>query len=137
MGSSVNDRILCAPVAHSIPSFPERTPSAVDVRNNTPTDPTWWASLPKGWQAARDDAFQVGSMGMDADIALDDGFSLSNLSYWSLVRRQAKTGEGKEYGLAELLQLADFRHMNRLRKRIDDTIKDKKTAEILKPWYSE
>lgn len=114
----------------------QRTPSAVDVRDNKPTDPEWWKSLPKGWQEARDDAFQIGAMGQDTSIAIDDGFSLSNLSYWSLVRRQAKTGEGKEYGLMELLQLADFRHMERIRKRIDDIVTNKEAAEILKPWFN-
>ena len=31
----------------------QRTPSAVDVRNDRPTDPEWSAGLHKGWQRER------------------------------------------------------------------------------------
>ncbi len=71
---------------------------------------------------------------METALALDDGFTLSNLSFWSLAKRMmAHPDEAKGMDLMECLQMADFRHMNRLRKRIDDTVKDKAKAEILKP----
>lgn len=34
------------------------------------------------------------------------------------------------------MQLADFRKMNKIRARVDSIVKDKATAEALKPWYS-
>ncbi|KAI9026047.1 putative monooxygenase [Hyaloraphidium curvatum] len=114
----------------------QRTPSAVDVRDNEPTDPKWYAGLEKGWQQKRDDAFQIYGLGGDAEVELDDGFSRTFTSTFSLLKRHMKTGEGKQYSIPDLLQLADFRHMERLRKRVDDVVKDKQKAEILKPWYN-
>src|SRR3954451_2515007 len=35
----------------------QRTPSSVDLRGNSPTDPDWWASLEPGWQRRRRDNF--------------------------------------------------------------------------------
>jgi cyclohexanone monooxygenase len=35
----------------------------------------------------------------------------------------------------EKLRLADFRKMEGIRARVDEVVKDKKTAEQLKPWY--
>jgi cation diffusion facilitator CzcD-associated flavoprotein CzcO len=34
-----------------------------------------------------------------------------------------------------MLELADFKKMNQIRARVDAIVKDKKTAEALKPWY--
>ncbi|KAJ3338861.1 hypothetical protein HDU93_008996 [Gonapodya sp. JEL0774] len=112
----------------------QRTPSAVDVRDNTPTDPEWWKSLEPNWQAKRDWAFQLGGAGGDPDIELDDGFTRSFRGWFELAKHQAKTGEHPELSPAELMQLADFRWMNRIRKRCEDIVQDKKTAEALKPW---
>ena len=33
------------------------------------------------------------------------------------------------------MELADFKKMNQIRARVDAIVKDKKTAEALKPWY--
>ncbi|KAJ3337834.1 hypothetical protein HDU93_000453 [Gonapodya sp. JEL0774] len=112
----------------------QRTPSAVDVRNNRPTDPNWWKSLKPGWQAKRDFDFQLLGAGGDPETPLDDGFSESLKSFLSLVKHQMRTGEGTQYSTPELLQLADFRHMERIRRRCDEIVKDKKTAEALKPY---
>lgn len=114
----------------------QRTPSAVDVRDNKPTDPKWWASLKPGWWHVRDQAFQVNAAGGDAELDLDDGFSRSMSGLSELVKRQRKFGEGKEYTEAEARQLADFKILNSIRKRCDDIVKDKRTAELLKPWYN-
>lgn len=114
----------------------QRTPSAVDVRDNKPTDPAWWKSLKPGWQAARDRAFHVNAAGGDPDVDIDDGFSKSLSALGELVRRQMNFGEGKEYSMAELRQLADLKLMETIRKRCDEVVKDKKTAELLKPWYN-
>ena len=34
-----------------------------------------------------------------------------------------------------MMELADFQKMNQIRARVDRVVKDKKTAEALKPWY--
>jgi cyclohexanone monooxygenase len=36
---------------------------------------------------------------------------------------------------ARVMELADFKKMNEIRARIDSIVKDKATAEALKPWY--
>ena len=37
----------------------QRTPSSIDVRANTPTDPEWAASLTPGWRGRRQDNFNI------------------------------------------------------------------------------
>ncbi|KAI9008712.1 cyclohexanone monooxygenase [Hyaloraphidium curvatum] len=114
----------------------QRTPSAVDVRDNKPTDPAWWKSLPKGWQNDRDDSFQLGLLGIPGKVPLDDGFSKS-FQYLSSLARAKAMGEpdAEKYSLQECLELADYQLMNRIRARCDEVVEDKKTAEALKPWY--
>src|SRR5262249_24005711 len=34
-----------------------------------------------------------------------------------------------------MIELADFRKMNQIRARVDAVVKERKTAEALKPWY--
>ena len=34
-------------------------------------------------------------------------------------------------------QMADFQKMNQIRARCDEVVKDKATAESLKPWYNQ
>ena len=36
---------------------------------------------------------------------------------------------------AQILELADFRKMNQIRQRVDETVPDPDTAEALKPYY--
>jgi cyclohexanone monooxygenase len=40
---------------------------------------------------------------------------------------------GRERG--QLLELYDYQNMNRIRAQVEEIVKDKKTAEALKPWY--
>ena len=68
------------------------------------------------------------------DVDIDDGFSKSLSGLGELVRRQMIYGEGKQYGPAELRQLADLKLMESIRKRCDEVVKDKRTAQLLKPW---
>ncbi|KAI9002897.1 putative monooxygenase [Hyaloraphidium curvatum] len=114
----------------------QRTPSAIDVRDQKETDPEWYKSLPKGWQAERDYAFQLLATGGEPKIHLDDGFSNSNRALFSLWKASEKTGGESKYTFRELMQLADFKHMERIRRRCDEVVKDKRTAELLKPWYN-
>jgi cation diffusion facilitator CzcD-associated flavoprotein CzcO len=34
-----------------------------------------------------------------------------------------------------MIEISDFKKMNQVRARVDATVKDRKTAEALKPWY--
>ncbi|KXS12174.1 FAD/NAD(P)-binding domain-containing protein [Gonapodya prolifera JEL478] len=117
----------------------QRTPSAVDVRANSRTDVNWWKSETStpGWHARRDERLH-NSAKAGYENPLDDGFSKSYQEWFALANRKlaSKGVEGKEYTTGQLYQLGDYRLMNRLRKRVDDVVKDKKTAEALKPWYN-
>ena len=50
----------------------------------------------------------------------------------SLKLGPSATAEEREWLINEL---GDFRKMNQIRARVDAIVKDKKTAEALKPWY--
>jgi hypothetical protein len=41
----------------------------------------------------------------------------------------------KRHDMAKMMELADFKKMNQIRARVDSIVKDKATAEALKPWY--
>src|SRR6185312_7085329 len=72
----------------------QRTPSSIDVRNNTPTDPQWAASLEPGWQQKRMDNFNILLQGghQDEDL-VNDGWTdiIRNLG---LVARQRAEASG-------------------------------------------
>jgi hypothetical protein len=37
--------------------------------------------------------------------------------------------------MGRMIEISDFKKMNQIRARVDATVKDRKTAEALKPWY--
>jgi cation diffusion facilitator CzcD-associated flavoprotein CzcO len=117
----------------------QRTPSSVDVRNNCETDPQWAASLKPGWQKRRMENFNVLVNGGDQDEDLvRDGWTdiFRNLTGKAAAEAERKIGrELTKSERAQLLVLADYRKMNQVRARVDQIVKDKATAEALKPWY--
>ncbi|MDB5687592.1 MAG: monooxygenase [Rhizorhabdus sp.] len=116
----------------------QRTPAAVDVRANRPTDPVWAASLQPGWQEARNDNFNKVSLGIPQDVDLvSDGFSelgqfADSTAAWAaeVIGRPLAPGEGEF-----ISQTLDDKKMNQIRARMDAIVKDKATAEALKPWH--
>ncbi|HEY8618390.1 NAD(P)/FAD-dependent oxidoreductase [Phenylobacterium sp.] len=115
----------------------QRTPSSIDVRNNRPTDPDWAQTLSPGWQQHRMDNFNVlVSGGFAEEDLVQDGWTDIIGNILLLARRKAQAGEPVE-NPAELMQLADFKKMEQVRARVDEVVKDPKTAEALKPWYNQ
>jgi cyclohexanone monooxygenase len=114
----------------------QRTPSSIDVRANRPTDPSWAKSLQPGWQQQRMDNF---------NILLTGGYQKEDLvgDGWTEIIRNLILGDGAkkfaalggQMGPEQLVELADFEKMEQVRARVDSVIKDKKTAEALKPYY--
>jgi cation diffusion facilitator CzcD-associated flavoprotein CzcO len=93
----------------------QRTPSGIDFRNDRPTDPDWAASRRPGWQEAR----RMKAMRIregDPEVKAQ----LAALSRDDKIRRQEN--ENIEY-------------MMRIHRRIEEVVKDKATADALKPWY--
>jgi len=115
----------------------QRTPSSIDVRNNRPTDPEWAGSLEPGWQQYRMDNFNTLVSGGFADEDLvNDGWTDIIGNILLLARKKMMAGEAVE-DPAALMQLADFKKMEQVRARVDAVVKDKATAEALKPWYNQ
>ena len=113
----------------------QRTPSSVDVRNDRPTDPEWVKTLKPGWQKERLENFNILVTGGYAEKDLvNDGWTeiIRNL----LVK--VKAGKGAGASRSEMLaftELLDYEKMEGVRARVDSIVKDKATAEALKPYY--
>jgi len=106
----------------------QRTPSAVGVRNNGPTDEAWFRSQPPGWQAERIENFTHAVTGVQPEKNLvADGWTEV---MW--VNTQQATEDPDE---AAALERSDFETMEALRRRVDTIVEDPETADKLKPWY--
>ena len=132
----------------------QRTPSPVDVRNNRHTTPEYakeFLSKP-GWQKERRENFiqMVQSMkGPSNGVDLvDDGWTeiISNLMLKSQKFLRDEVQKAKETGqkpdmkqiarkAMDMSRVAQFQQMEKIRKRTDLVVKDKATADALKPWY--
>jgi cation diffusion facilitator CzcD-associated flavoprotein CzcO len=115
----------------------QRTPSSVDERPNPPTDPDWTRTLKPGWQQERQDNFQRAAMELlkpgEPDLVCDIWTEINR----SLAAEFAAEGWPQltmEQFVARREQV-DYRVMERLRRRVEQLVKDKKTAEALKPYY--
>ena len=109
----------------------QRTPSSVDARDNSPTDPAWAASLTPGWQQRRMESFTAqlaGELSIPDEVA--DG--------WTVLARaiRGKLAAGAKPDPVALLEEADFEKMVEVRARIGEIVRDPATAEALKPWFS-
>ncbi|HET8618208.1 MAG TPA: NAD(P)/FAD-dependent oxidoreductase [Acidimicrobiales bacterium] len=110
----------------------QRTPSAVGVRGNRPTDPGFADRLGPGWQRARMDNFQALMLGRTVEEDLvDDGWTHHFAAVHHPPRWKGMTVEEYIRGGEEL----DHGIMEEHRRRVDELVADPATAEILKPYY--
>ena len=93
----------------------QRTPSAIDIRDDIPTDPAWAAALKPGWQAERLAKHMQGPQLTEQQKA-----DLAALPREVKIQRQENQ---------------NIEHQMRIHARVDAVVKDKATAEALKPWY--
>jgi len=115
----------------------QRTPSSIDVRNDRPTDPAWAQSLQPGWQKQRVDNFSAVVSGEEFDEDMvNDGWTDLIGNILLAARRKERAGETVE-DPQTLIQIADYQKMERVRARVDEIVKDKATADALKPWYDQ
>ena len=114
----------------------QRTPSSVDVRDNRPTDPEWFAEIATpGWQQRWLENFtsnQTGGLEED-DLVMDGWTDLARR-----VRGRIMSLPPEELtmeGMMAAFEDSDFEKMSEIRARVDAIVEDPATAEGLKAWY--
>ncbi|MFT5691552.1 MAG: cation diffusion facilitator CzcD-associated flavoprotein CzcO, partial [Oceanicoccus sp.] len=113
----------------------QRTPSSIDVRDNTATDPDWKKSLQPGWQAERMANFNtLVSGGFQKEDLVGDGWTeiIRNLATMVNIQSDEPLSHAE---IIEKMELADFQKMEQIRSRVDSVVNDEATAEALKPYY--
>jgi cyclohexanone monooxygenase len=113
----------------------QRTPSSIDVKINPPTDPAWAESLKPGWHQERMDNFNnlVSGVPQAVDLVHDGWTDL--IGKLVLGIQQGRSQDFTPEGMARAVEIADFEKMEEIRARVDETVKDARTAEALKPYY--
>ena len=106
----------------------QRTPGAVGVRNQQPTDVEWFQSLKPGWQRERIVNFTRAVTGAQPEVDLV-GDSWTELMW---VDTQQAPDSDEE---AEALERSDFEAMEVIRRRVEEIVEDPETAEKLKPYW--
>jgi cation diffusion facilitator CzcD-associated flavoprotein CzcO len=110
----------------------QRTPSAIGVRGNRPTDPEFAQQFKAGWQRNRMDNFQAIMLGRQVDSDLvDDGWTQHYAAVHHPPRKEGMSVADFMRGAEEL----DYGIMEEHRSRVDELVKDPAKAEILKPYY--
>jgi len=144
----------------------QRTPSSVDVRNNKATDPEWISTQEPGWHNERRNNFETLLTGgrVKKDLVADgwtEAFRLlfgtlrnkapSKMKMFSWAATSVFSSEMYKSGfkkymtkkatdymdLANAMQMADYQKMEMVRARAEEIVKDKETAESLKPYYNQ
>jgi cyclohexanone monooxygenase len=93
----------------------QRTPSSIDIRDDWPTNPNWARKLRPGWQAKRREQAK-----MEPQLTEEQKAEFAAMSQEEKIHRQ---------------ESANIDYMMRIHRRIEEIVKDKDTAESLKPWY--
>jgi cyclohexanone monooxygenase len=114
----------------------QRTPSSIDVRDNGPIDPDWFAEVATpGWQQRWLTNFTTNQQGGQASEDLvRDG--------WTAISRRVRSSmaalpldEVTPESIARVVLESDDAKMDEIRARVDALIADPDTAEHLKAWY--
>lgn len=113
----------------------QRTPSSIDVRNNHPIDPEWFATLEPGWQERWLLNFAtLQSGGFAEEDLVKDGWT----DIAQRIRDRVIADGGEDIGpetLRRAYEDSDDEKMIEIRARVEAVVKDSATAEALKPWY--
>ena len=113
----------------------QRTPSSIDVRNNHPIDPDWFATLEPGWQERWLTNFTTLQTGGFADEDLvKDGWTDITIRIRDRLFADPDPDISAE-GFMRAYHESDDEKMTEIRARVDAIVDDELTAERLKPWY--
>ena len=115
----------------------QRTPSSVDVRDNRPTDPEWFASIATpGWQQRWLENFTQNQTGGMAEVDLvQDGWTDLSRRIRAKIMELPEEDRGNPLKMLEAYEDSDFEKMEEIRARVDDVVQDQATAQALKAWY--
>ncbi len=114
----------------------QRTPSSVDVRDNRPTDPEWFATIDTpGWQQRWLENFAANQTGaMPEEDLVQDGWT----DLARRVRQRIMTLAPEDFTPEKVMgafEDYDFQKMSEIRARVDSIVEDPETAQDLKAWY--
>jgi cyclohexanone monooxygenase len=115
----------------------QRTPSSIDARDDGPTDPDWARSLEKGWQAKRREATIKNSELPLLQRVLEGQVPASRTStdVDNVKRELSRMEQMSREERIRAQENANIDYMMGIHRRIDGIVKDKATADALKPWY--
>ncbi|MCW3838125.1 flavin-containing monooxygenase [Sphingomonas canadensis] len=123
-----------APYAKRLYIF-QRTPSAVDIRDNSTTDADWLKHQPSGWQRERMENFLAIVSGAHVDRNLvNDRWGDLWMRFGELMQTEFQAGGALTPG--DMMQRADYEKMEAIRRRVAETIDDPEQAARLMPWYN-
>ena len=115
----------------------QRTPSSVDVRDNRPTDPEWFAEIAtEGWQKRWLENFTATQSGFvipEQDLVMDGWTDLARR-----IRDKIMALPPEDFTPEKMMAAfedSDFEKMSEIRDRVDAIVTDPETAQNLKAWY--
>ena len=115
----------------------QRTPSAIDERNNHPLDSRWFEDLEPGWQQRWLTNFAtLQTLGFAEEDLVHDGWT--DIGQRIRDRLVNTIGGPKNWTPESVLQAyedSDDEKMQELRQRVESIVKDPHTADNLKAWY--
>ncbi len=111
----------------------QRTPSTVDVRGNSPTDPAWAEGLQPGWQKHRMENFNsmISGVPQEEDLVNDGWTDLIG----KMINQFQNAKADSNMSLEQMIEMANFEKMEEIRARVDELVEDDDVAEKLKPYY--
>lgn len=112
----------------------QRTPTAVGVRDNAPTDPEWFKSLEPGWQRRRIEGFTALANGEEADCGTDDGW-VRFFRRMIAADRSVPSGRRNPESVEAAKEAADLEYNEEVRARVDRYVADPAKREKLKAYY--
>ena len=110
----------------------QRTPAAVGVRGDRPTNDEFAASLQPGWHRERNENFQAVMLGQSVDVDLvDDGWC----HHFARINNQPfDPGMSMEEYMLQVDEF-DYGVMELHRERIRESVTDPARADLLMPYY--
>jgi len=114
----------------------QRTPSSVDVRANAPIDPEWFESIATpGWQQRWLENFTANQAGGGAeeDLVQDGWTDLSRRIRQKIMLLPPEDRVPQK--MLAAYEDSDHEKMEEIRRRAEQVVRDRETAEKLKAWY--